>query len=102
MPQCSSLPPPKGVPQDLSARLESAAAVYPHRATARLCKVETRSTTGDVLTVLLDSTARRKTTLIFRQHFDIVSGTHTYLIVSRRGGEALIIDPVLWSMKRHC
>src|SRR5256886_13448063 len=33
--------------------------------------------------------------MIFRQLFDSVSGTYTYLIASRRGGEALIIDP-LW------
>src|SRR6059036_3212207 len=33
--------------------------------------------------------------MIFRQLFDSVSSTYTYLIASRRGGEALIIDPVL-------
>src|SRR3989440_1122757 len=33
--------------------------------------------------------------MIFRQLFDSVSGTYTYLLASRRGGEALIIDPVL-------
>ncbi|MBS0642626.1 MAG: MBL fold metallo-hydrolase [Proteobacteria bacterium] len=33
--------------------------------------------------------------MIFRQLFDQVSGTYTYLLASRRGGEALIIDPVL-------
>jgi len=33
--------------------------------------------------------------MIFRQIFDAVSGTYTYLLASRRGGEALIIDPVL-------
>ncbi|HVZ08961.1 MBL fold metallo-hydrolase [Rhodopila sp.] len=33
--------------------------------------------------------------MIFRQVFDAVSGTYTYLLASRRGGEALIIDPVL-------
>ena len=33
--------------------------------------------------------------MIFRQLFDSVSSTDTYLIGSRAGGEALIIDPVL-------
>jgi hypothetical protein len=33
--------------------------------------------------------------VIFRQLFDSTSGTYTYLIASRHGGEALIIDPVL-------
>ena len=33
--------------------------------------------------------------MIFRQMFDSASSTYTYLLASRRGGEALIIDPVL-------
>ena len=33
--------------------------------------------------------------MIFRQLFDSVSGTYSYLLASRQGGEALIIDPVL-------
>src|SRR6187431_1243091 len=33
--------------------------------------------------------------MIFRQLFDSVSGTYSYLLASRTGGEALIIDPVL-------
>lgn len=33
--------------------------------------------------------------MIFRQLFDSVSSTYSYLIASRRGAEALIIDPVL-------
>ncbi len=33
--------------------------------------------------------------MLFRQVFDNVSSTYTYIIASRRGGEALIIDPVL-------
>ncbi len=32
--------------------------------------------------------------MIFRQLFDAISGTYTYLIASRPGGEALLIDPV--------
>lgn len=39
--------------------------------------------------------------MIFRQLFDSVSGTYTYLIASRRGGEALIIDPVLDKVERY-
>src|SRR5882724_8751739 len=43
----------------------------------------------------------RVTGMIFRQLFDSVSGTYTYLIASRRGGEALIIDPVLEKVDRY-
>src|SRR5918999_221909 len=39
--------------------------------------------------------------MIFRQLFDCVSGTYTYLIGSRRGAEALIIDPVLEKVDRY-
>src|ERR671932_2277997 len=39
--------------------------------------------------------------MIFRQMFDSVSGTYTYLIASRQGGEALIIDPVLEKVDRY-
>jgi len=39
--------------------------------------------------------------MIFRQLFDSVSGTYTYLIASRGGGEALIIDPVLEKVDRY-
>src|SRR5215467_7178362 len=39
--------------------------------------------------------------MIFRQLFDSVSGTYTYLMASRRGGEALIIDPVLEKVDRY-
>ncbi len=39
--------------------------------------------------------------MIFRQLFDQVSSTYTYLIASRRGGEALIIDPVLDKVERY-
>jgi hypothetical protein len=38
--------------------------------------------------------------MIFRQLFDSVSGTYTYLLASRHGGEALIIDPVLEKVGR--
>ncbi|MBB4278945.1 MBL fold metallo-hydrolase [Rhizobium mongolense] len=39
--------------------------------------------------------------MIFRQLFDSISGTYTYLIASRKGGEALIIDPVLEKVDRY-
>jgi len=39
--------------------------------------------------------------MIFRQLFDSVSSTYTYLLASRRGGEALIIDPVLERVDRY-
>lgn len=32
--------------------------------------------------------------MIFRQFFDAASSTYTYLLASRQGGEAIIIDPV--------
>jgi len=39
--------------------------------------------------------------MIFRQLFDSTSGTYTYLMASRHGGEALIIDPVLERIDRY-
>lgn len=39
--------------------------------------------------------------MIFRQLFDSVSGTYSYLMASRPGGEALIIDPVLEKVDRY-
>jgi sulfur dioxygenase len=39
--------------------------------------------------------------VIFRQLFEATSGTYTYLLASRRGGEALIIDPVLEKVDRY-
>src|ERR1700731_4759705 len=39
--------------------------------------------------------------MIFRQLFDSTSGTYTYLLASRHGGEALIIDPVLEKVERY-
>src|SRR5438105_1108642 len=39
--------------------------------------------------------------MIFRQLFDNVSSTYSYLIANRRGGEALIIDPVLEKVDRY-
>ena len=39
--------------------------------------------------------------MIFRQLFDSESSTYTYLMASRPGGEALIIDPVLDKVDRY-
>ncbi len=39
--------------------------------------------------------------MIFRQLFDSTSGTYTYLLASRHGGEAVIIDPVLEKVDRY-
>jgi len=40
--------------------------------------------------------------MIFRQLFDSVSGTYSYLLASRAGGEALILDPVLEKVDPYC
>src|ERR1700742_707259 len=39
--------------------------------------------------------------MIFRQLFDQTAGTYSYLMASRRGGEALIIDPVIEKVDRY-
>src|SRR5579872_3622762 len=39
--------------------------------------------------------------MIFRQLFEPVSGTYSYVIARRRGAEALIIDPVLEKVDRY-
>lgn len=39
--------------------------------------------------------------MIFRQLFDQTSGTYSYLLASRSGGEALLIDPVLEKVGRY-
>ena len=39
--------------------------------------------------------------MMFRQLFDQLSGTYSYLLASRPGGEALIIDPVLEKVDRY-
>src|SRR5580658_6017211 len=39
--------------------------------------------------------------MIFRQLFDSVSGTYSYVLASRPGGEALILDPVLEKVERY-
>src|SRR6478752_6150536 len=39
--------------------------------------------------------------MIFRQLLDSVSSTYSYLLASRKGGEALIIDPVLERVERY-
>ena len=39
--------------------------------------------------------------MIFRQLFDTASSTYTYLLAGRRGGEALLIDPVIEKVDRY-
>ncbi len=39
--------------------------------------------------------------MLFRQFFDVASGTYSYLIASRQGAEALIIDPVIEKVDRY-
>ena len=39
--------------------------------------------------------------MLFRQLFDKTSSTYTYLLASRRGGEALLIDPVFEHTNRY-
>jgi glyoxylase-like metal-dependent hydrolase (beta-lactamase superfamily II) len=39
--------------------------------------------------------------MIFRQLFEPVSGAYSHVLASRRGGEALIIDPVLEKVDRY-
>src|SRR6202047_4061977 len=39
--------------------------------------------------------------MIFRQLYDSISSTYTYLLASRHGGEALIVDPVLERVDRY-
>jgi sulfur dioxygenase len=39
--------------------------------------------------------------MILRQLFDQTSGTYTYLLASRRGGEAMIVDPVIEKVDRY-
>src|SRR5690348_16749699 len=43
----------------------------------------------------------RQITVIFRQLFDAASSTYSYVLASRRGGEALIIDPVIEKVDRY-
>src|SRR6202161_4067327 len=45
--------------------------------------------------------AKGRLPMIFRQFFDSVSNTYSYVLASRRGGEALIIDPVLEKVDRY-
>src|SRR3990172_3763772 len=43
----------------------------------------------------------RRRSMILCKMFDTVSSTYSYLLASRRGGEALIIDPVLEKVDRY-
>jgi len=44
---------------------------------------------------------QRRTAMIFRQLFDQTSGTYSYPLASRGGGETLILDPVLEKIGRE-
>jgi sulfur dioxygenase len=48
-----------------------------------------------------NSAAEQGRAVIFRQLFDQASCTYSYLLASRPGGEALIIDPVLEKVDRY-
>src|SRR6476469_7585180 len=50
---------------------------------------------------IIQIAATTEVVMIFRQLFDATSGTYTYLLASRRGGEALIVDPVLEKVERY-
>jgi sulfur dioxygenase len=50
---------------------------------------------------MYDACQEREVPMIFRQLFDSTSGTYTYLLASRHGGEALIIDPVIERVDRY-
>lgn len=39
--------------------------------------------------------------MLFRQLYDLDTGTYTYLLAERPGGEAVIIDPVLEQMNAY-
>ncbi|WP_236693381.1 MBL fold metallo-hydrolase [Robbsia andropogonis] len=39
--------------------------------------------------------------MLFRQSFDITSSTYTYVLASRAGGEAVIIDPVKEQLEQY-
>lgn len=39
--------------------------------------------------------------MLFRQLFDNKSSTYTYLLASRKGGEALLVDPVYEQTNRY-
>jgi sulfur dioxygenase len=70
---------------------------------ARLQDSANRVTLGAIFAAaaLRAARAHEEARMIFRQLFDSTSGTYTYLLASRRGGEALIIDPVLERVERY-
>jgi len=39
--------------------------------------------------------------MLFRQLYDTTSGTYTYLIAARAGGEALLIDPIVENVQQY-
>lgn len=62
---------------------------------------ELRLNRNFVLTLFIYDCLREKFTMIFKQFFDPVSKTLTYLIAKSQGAEALIIDPVLENVDEY-
>src|SRR6478736_2600106 len=50
---------------------------------------------------MVEFSSRKRRAMMFRQLFDGVSSTYSYLLASRHGGEALIIDPVIEKVDRY-
>jgi sulfur dioxygenase len=71
------------------------------RGGARRVEVDGTGKTRGFHGIICFVSTSQETILIFRQLFDAASGTYTYLLASRRGGEALILDPVLEKVDRY-
>jgi len=56
---------------------------------------------SELASIGIFGSSSRGRAMMFRQLFDQVSGTYSYLLASRPGGEALIIDPVLEKVDRY-
>src|SRR5262245_37669357 len=66
-----------------------------HRLEGRRCRLPASESDVSMFS------SRKGGAMMFRQLFDQVSGTYSYLLASRPGGEALIIDPVLERVDRY-
>src|SRR5712691_5307774 len=86
----ASRPPPSGSLSTRSASRRSASMTAHGRSGARALSYRWRPARNNA-----------GAAMIFRQLYDGVSGTYTYLIASRRGGEALIVDPVIEKVDRY-
>jgi glyoxylase-like metal-dependent hydrolase (beta-lactamase superfamily II)/rhodanese-related sulfurtransferase len=76
------------------ANAKSADAPFSHEAMPELCPTALRDSIRNQFAEVFF--------MIFRQLFDSVSGTYSYILASRAGGEALILDPVLEKVDRYC